>query len=315
MPANDSEVHDLHQALRQCEQGTLANGWGEVSYWPAERMAAGDWTPAIWRSPELAEAATNFAEHHGMATLATSGRSAQATGQMLRGSFERATAGTAGSFPILKSKGADGQTRIQSQPDEYWIPKKQDEAERQQNGSTYPEVDRILEKAGYLLITAGQRTGTSRLTAVAGDEQYVGNGWMPMPGLSAPDAKAVAVFINSTVGRLQLMRTPGRTIDFPTYSTTEADNLRIPDVKDDHVRGVLADCWERTKDMTVPQFRDGECEVRRLWDEAVAVAMGWDAAELAHLRHLLHNEPHVRGLGYGQYADEAESAAPGLGVG
>ena len=58
----------------------------------------------------------------------------------------------------------------------------------------------------------------------------------------------------------------------------------------------------------MPQFRDGECEVRRLWDEAVAEAMGWDAAELSRLRHLLHQEPHVRGLGYGQYADEAEPA-------
>jgi len=34
--------------------------------------------------------------------------------------------------------------------------------------------------------------------------------------------------------------------------------------------------------------------------------MGWDADELARLRHLLHQEPHVRGLGYGQYADAEE---------
>jgi hypothetical protein len=46
--------------------------------------------------------------------------------------------------------------------------------------------------------------------------------------------------------------------------------------------------------------------VRRLWDEAVADAMSWDAQELARLRELLNNEPHVRGLGYNQYADEAE---------
>ena len=58
--------------------------------------------------------------------------------------------------------------------------------------------------------------------------------------------------------------------------------------------------------MEVPQFRDGECEVRRLWDEAVAEAMDWDPEELARLRQLLHKEPHVRGLGYNQYADEIE---------
>ena len=50
--------------------------------------------------------------------------------------------------------------------------------------------------------------------------------------------------------------------------------------KTERIRSILADCWERTKDMEVPQFRDGECEVRRLWDEAVAEAMGWDAEEL-----------------------------------
>ena len=72
------------------------------------------------------------------------------------------------------------------------------------------------------------------------------------------------------------------------------------------MRRILVDCWERTKDMVVPQFRDGECEVRRLWDEAVAQAMGWDPDELARLRNLLHQEPHVRGLGYNQYGDEME---------
>ena len=78
---------------------------------------------------------------------------------------------------------------------------------------------------------------------------------------------------------------------------------------DARIRSILAACWERTKDMEVPQFRDGECAVRALWDEAVAAAMGWEARELARQRALLHNEPHVRGLGYNQYADEPEEAA------
>ena len=64
--------------------------------------------------------------------------------------------------------------------------------------------------------------------------------------------------------------------------------------------------WEPTKDTTVPQLRDGECEVRRLWDEAVAEAMGWDVQELARLRGLLNKEPHVRGLGYNQYGDTVD---------
>ena len=157
-----------------------------------------------------------------------------------------------------------------------------------------------------MLITAGHRTSSARLTAIASDEKYVGNSWMPVAGLSPAEAKAVAVFVNSTAGRLQLMRPPGRPIPFPTYRAAEVSNIRIPNVKDARIRQTLADCWERTKDMTVPQFRDGECEVRRLWDEAVAEAMGWDVADLARLRELLNKEPHVRGLGYNQYGDAVD---------
>ena len=306
MPVDEAEVDELHRCLLECPQGKIANEWGEVSYWPAERVAEGDWTPAIWRSPELAEAARRYADTaDGLQVIEDqlAGRVVHATGRLLRGSFEPAADGTPGSFPIVKSKGADAQTSIQSTPDEHGIPKTRDEGIRQANGGTYPEVDKILEKAGNLLITAGHRTSSARLTATASDEKYVGNGWMPVTGLAPTEAKAVAVFINSTAGRLQLMRHPGRQIPFPTYSAAEVGNIRIPDVKDARIRDILADCWERTKDMTVPQFRDGECEVRRLWDEAVAEAMGWDATELSRLRRLLHDEPHIRGLGYGQYGD------------
>ena len=36
---------------------------------------------------------------------------------------------------------------------------------------------------------------------------------------------------------------------------------------------------------------------------AVADAMSRNVDELTRLHQLLHQEPHVRGLGYGQYAD------------
>ena len=275
--------------------GAIANGWGEVSQWPAERMEAGDWTPAIWRSPELALASVQFARHSDLYELQSESgqRRVHSTGRMLRGgSFEPTVAGTPGSLPILKSKGVAGQTSIQSTPDEHWRPQQRERSKK------------ILEKAGYLLISAGQDTSGARVTATAGNEAYVGNGWMPVTGFSRAEAKAVAVFINSTAGRLQLMRNPGRKLEFPTYSAKEVSQIRVPDVDAPRIRQTLAHCWEKTKEMIVPQFRNGECEVRRLWDEAVARAMAWDLAELSRLRHLLHNEPHVRGLGYNQYADE-----------
>ncbi|MCY4230498.1 MAG: hypothetical protein OXF26_06360, partial [Alphaproteobacteria bacterium] len=112
-----------------------------------------------------------------------------------------------------------------------------------------------------------------------------------------------AVFLNSTAGRLQLMRNPGKKLEFPTYSAKEGANLRLPDLNDTRICRIFTDCWLATASMDVPQYRDGECEVRRLWDEAVAEALGWDPDWLSGWRMLLHDEPHVRGLGREQYGE------------
>ena len=303
VPTDESEVAEMHKALSSCHDGEIANGWGSVSYWPDERMAEGDWTPAVWRSLELAEAAYNLSTDTNLLRMDEK-YTTRTTLQELYGLYKRAEEYEPGSFPVIASKGSDGQTTVQSTPDEHWVPKHADETRRIANGGTYPEADKILQKAGYLLITHGQRTTTARVTAVAAEIKYVGTQWMPVLEASQEEAKALAVFLNSTAGRLQIMRNPGTTIEFPLYNPADIGTVRIPNVEDDHIRQLLAGCWEQTKDMIVPQFRDGECEVRRLWDEAVAHAMGWDPNELARLRNLLHQEPYVRGLGYNQYADE-----------
>ena len=308
MPTNESEVEDLHRCLLACSKGLVSNGWGEVSEWPAHRIEAGDWTAAIWRSPKLAESAARIANDGNLQRFVDIGSEPSATGQQLRGTFENAGNSIPGSFPILKSKGADGQIHIESTPDEHWVPKRRNEEERRLNGGTYPEVNRILQKAGYLLITAGQDNRTARLTAVASNEKFVGNGWMPIAGFTASEAKAVAVFLNSTLGRIQLMRNFGRKLEFPIYSVAEVQNIRIPDIKESRILNILVSCWDRTRDVVVPQFRDGECEVRRIWDEAVADALMWDVDELTQLRQLLNREPHVRGLGYNQFSDEPDDA-------
>lgn len=299
MPVTDVEVADFHRSLMTCRQGEISNGWGEVSHWMIDRIELGDWSPAIWRSPILAEASHTYANHADLLRMGELSELAiRQTGRSLSGPFERATVDAPSSFPVVKSKGSEGQRTIKSTPDEYWTP-------TNDNQSHINAAHNLLRQAGHLLITDGQRS-TARLSAVAGAEKYVGGGWLTVTGLNEAESKAVAVFINSTPGRLQLLRNLSRTLDFPMYRPAGVSNIKIPDFKDDDVRRTLVDCWERTKDVVVPQFRDGECEVRRLWDEAVAEAMHWDPDELSRLRHLLHREPHVSGLGYNQYADEIE---------
>ena len=312
LPFDDAEVAELHRCLADCPQGSIADGWGQVCHWPADRIAAGDWTPAIWRSPELAAAAARLSENTGMPTLQESGLAPVRTDAHKSTGFEKVPPATPGSFPVVHSKSTDGQTCIQGQPDQYMVPQNRDENTRQANGGIYPEVDQIMQKAGHLMITAGQNNSTARLTALASDSKFVGNGYIPVPGLPPTEAKALAVFLNSTLGRLQLLRNQGRTLVYPKYHPAGIGNIRIPNLQDAGVCQILADCWEQTKGIPVPQFRDGECAVRRQWDAAVAQAMNWDAAELTRLRLLLHQEPHIRGLGYNQYGDAVEADAETL---
>ncbi len=289
-PHDDTEVTKLFSAVEERGRGVLADGWGEVSEWPAERMQRGDWSTAIWRSPILAEAAAHFAEDMVLQPMTEFGMICHSTLEILWGYYRRASPEVSGAFAILKSKGADGQLRIEAVPDEYWIHHK-------------AEPPPVLDKAGYLLVTVGQDTSTGRVTAVASDAPYVGYGWMPVTGIDAFWAKAIVIFLNSTPGRLLLMRNPGRKLAFPQYRPIDFKALPVPDLSDPHICSTLAECWAATRHMLVPQFRDGECEVRELWDAAVCAALGWDDAEIAGLRKLLHAEPHVRGLAYGQYAD------------
>ena len=296
LPTDESEVEDLHCCILECSIGKIQNGWGEVSQWPAHQMAEGNWTPAIWRLPALAQAADDYADREGMQSIRQ--EDIYQAQRRVSEFCSEARASDRDCFALIHSKGADGQTTIRAAPDKYYKPKDST------NDRCLQGVRNLISRAGHLLITGGQRNSTARLTAVASDTKYVGVGWMPVTGFSPVESKAIAVFLNSTIGRIRTMSNPSRTLEFPMYSPATHANVRIPNIRENRIRDILADCWERTSDMVVPQFRDGECEVRRLWDEAVAEAMNWDAEYLAHLRHSLHNEPHVRGLGYNQYADE-----------
>ena len=342
-PSDEGETAELHRCLSDCATGLLPDGWGEVSEWPAERIEAGDWSAAVFRSPDLAEAAVLVANDekllstvdqmavpsavgrgrdgrlHGgaqMSVLAKANpgtpgsfpvlysKGADAHGGAQMSVLAKANPGTPGSFPVLYSKGADAQTRIGAVPDTYFVSTKQTGSDDSLfDGRKDSHAQKLLQSAGHLLVTSGQDTSTARLTAVASEAKYIGLGWQPVPGITFKQAKAAAVFLNSTAGRLQLMQNPGKKLAFPKYNPGAYEDIGMPDLADEKAVSLLALCWDRTRDMDVPQFRDGECEVRRRWDEAVAEALEWDPAWLSRLRQQLHDEPHVRGLGRNQFGE------------
>ena len=312
MPGIDQDVAELHNYLVRCKGGLLPDGWGEVSEWPVGRIEAGDWTAGAFRSPELAEAAFDLATNKLLLRMEDQDMvpSSVLDGGAQMRVFGEAEADAPSVFPVLYSKSADAQQAIRGAPDQYWAPKKSVPKRAWVNnpgsdGPQHPDTARLITKhAAHLLVTGGQRTGTGRLTAVAQEKRCLGMmGWLPVPRVTLETAKAAAVFLNSTAGRLQLLRNPGKTLAFPKYRPAGLKTIRLPDLSVQPIVDGLARCWEATADTPVPQYRDGECEVRRLWDEAVCEALGWDAEWMAGLRRLLHQEPHVCGVGRGEVVD------------
>ncbi|MBC6429288.1 MAG: hypothetical protein GDA55_08720 [Cellvibrionales bacterium] len=90
---------------------------------------------------------------------------------------------------------------------------------------------------------------------------------------------------------------------FPQYNPGTYKNIRIPTLTDTATIQALAQTYDQTRHLKVPQYRDGECEIRQIWDAAVCKALGWDEAWLSGIRNGLHQEPHIRGKGKNQYSD------------
>ncbi len=161
LPADDAEADQLFKNLNESDVGTLPDGWGEASHWPPERITAGDWTSAMWRSPTLADSSAIHTNDAVLRRLSSVGLSGHSTGRQLSNGYACSTVGTPRAFPILDSKGVDIQQTIEGVPDEHWIWEGHDPAP-------------ILSKAGHLFLTTGQYMSASRLTALATTEAYVG---------------------------------------------------------------------------------------------------------------------------------------------
>ncbi len=67
--------------LNETGVGTLPNGWGEASHWPPERITAGDWTSAMWRSPALADSSAIYTSDAVLRRLSSVGLSGHSTGR------------------------------------------------------------------------------------------------------------------------------------------------------------------------------------------------------------------------------------------
>ncbi len=290
-PSNAEDAMAIYERLREGNLGDL----GRICEWPRGRLDAGDWSPAVFYEPDLARACHDIDQW----AKDKPARFAQ-LGDLYAVNTTKQTVGQAkwewcaeeeAEVPVARYAKESAQTCLQGTIDG-WARRVPallgNERER----------DNLVRKSGRLLVTNTQNASSGRLGAVAFRAPVVGYAWTPVQDVTVQDAQALAVWINSTVGRILLRKYASRSTHWPMYQPAAIKALVVPNTASSHwqrMRQPLMEAYRATKNMVVPQYREPDAEVRRMWDRAVAKAAGIPQRAVNGWRTLMDAEPFVTG--------------------
>ena len=290
-----------------------------------ERMRNGDWSAAGWRNLKLDEAAQLIDRHPMLTRLCDiPGVTLRAPGHgaftPCRGVERRETASTSRvpdedvDILVYQSKAEDAHLTMAAKPDTAAkikkIPASVTGAER--IATAEKAHARWSNVRGRLLVSTGQDTKTGRLAALVDTTADGGLGtncWKPIQGTDDSTAIAWAVWLNSTLGRIAMLRNRGKKLAFPNYNPSGMTTTRCPNPGETEAIEALNAAYELTKNEETPQYRDGRCAVRDTWDEAVAQALGIDLETIFEYAELLASEPAVSQMSWRKMITESNGEA------
>ena len=291
-PVNRREAEEIVEAIAQGKPIP----WGHQRLVSAERTRAGDWSAAGWRSADLDEAAERIKVWPELKPMrAIEGVTIRAPGH---GTLVKPNGKEKGEIWIINSRAETSQTRIEGIVDSYFVIREgRQRRGRERRAYVQRRIEKWQEQRGHLLISAGQNTQTSRVAAVAVEKPELGMRWKPVQGISFKVAKAWAVWLNSTAGRmLTACQRGGTSLGYTTFVPEGLRNILVPDPRNKKVIATLAREWDRSKEEVVPPYKDGYAEIRRQWDTVVEQAMAEaEEGEVQGWGETLAREPWVCG--------------------
>ena len=133
------------------------------------------------------------------------------------------------------------------------------------------KLDEAREMMSTLLHASSFKHASTRLLAAHVSEPCLGDGWVPVVGVSPEQSKGLSVFLNSTIHKINLFMCFSKTFTFPHYEPNAIKPTFVPNIWDNpKMLKPLVDAYEKTSAMEVPRFDAGYTEVRQIWDKAVA---------------------------------------------
>ena len=204
----------------------------------------------------------------------------------VRDGFEPTEAITA--YPMVEGNDTEKRKRLSVKPDKFLAPLTQP-----RQGRRLKPLSLLWPKAGRLLIAERLRLNTARVVAMSTDTAVLSNVWWPFKTEIHAWDKALAVYLNSSIGLLALLA---------TRNTTEGSwvKLKKADLKEMPVLDLrrlptsqLQDLSRLFDSLATAEFERlpgmAHCPARRALDDGIAQIL--DLPDLSTLRDLLASEP------------------------
>ena len=205
----------------------------------------------------------------------------------VRDGFEPTDAVTA--YPMVEGNDTEKRKRLTVEPDKYLAPLNQPRL-----GRKLKRVDQLWPKAGRLLVAERLRLNTARVVALSTDRPVLSNVWWPLKTDVYTWEKALAVYLNCSMGLLALLATRNTT-QGNWVKLKKADLKEMP-VLDPHAASptsqlhALSRLFDR---LATAEFERlpamAHCPARQALDDGLTQIL--DLPDLSTLRHLLASEP------------------------
>lgn len=164
-------------------------------------------------------------------------------------------------------------------------------------GRKLKAVDQLWSKAGRLLVAERLGLSTARVVAMRANEDVLSNVWWPLQAADESNEKAIAAWLNSSLGILTLLARRTTTHGgWVSIKKAELETLPVLDVGSLPKPAALQ-IAELFEELAESEFKPlplmAECPMRRQLDQGLSQIL--DLPDLGVIRRLLSSEPVVSG--------------------
>jgi len=202
--------------------------------------------------------------------------------------FDRTSSPTA--YPMVEGHDTEQRTSLNCEPDAFLSPL------TNPRGGQRPGYGlHLWEMAGNLLVSERIRLNTTRITSMCVDRPVLSNVWWPVNTDSRNFDKAIALWLNSSVGMLTLLSTRNTTegawVDIKKADLKEMPVLDVRAISQEQLHA-LANLFDELADEEFePLPAMAHCPARRRLDDGISEILG--LPDLSVLRRLIASEPVV----------------------